>query len=229
MNSQFGCAMMASMMLGAAAHGQLVIDLAADASPWLAGHTDGTTIGTRGVLDEAPEQRPPTFDVSGLERLLFSASGETKNTPNNPFVGPDGSSAINPVMTEIDDLMGFSNVVAPMSAVIAIFTADGVTPAGAPTLDFSSPASRDFTELAPELHQVFFVGDGLAAGGAEQQFVVPDGATTLHIGLMDRFGWSNNEGRLDVTVTPFVVPTPGSALLALLAAGSVGMRRRRVR
>jgi len=46
----------------------------------------------------------------------------------------------------------------------------------------------DFVALSPELHQIFPVGDGLTgtAVGEQQTIVVPDAATRVFFGLLDR-------------------------------------------
>ena len=75
-------------------------------------------------------------------------------------------------------------------------------PAG---LDFSStgnvPGGVNYTSLAPELQQVFFIGDGLTSGGVSQTITVPAGATRLFLATMDGFGWYNNTGSFQVQVT----------------------------
>jgi hypothetical protein len=43
----------------------------------------------------------------------------------------------------------------------------------------------EFTELAPQIAQMFFVGNGLTSGGVTQRFIVPAGATRLYLGLTD--------------------------------------------
>ena len=60
-----------------------------------------------------------------------------------------------------------------------------VNPSPPPTLNFTNDHS--FQSLAPELGQVFFVGDGLTGRGTGevQNFTVPSGATTLYLGFAD--------------------------------------------
>ena len=75
-----------------------------------------------------------------------------------------------------------------------------------PTLAFAGsganvPGGTDFSELAPLLKQVFFIGDGRTSTGAVQSFVVPQGATRLFLGTMDGWGWYNNIGSFRVTVS----------------------------
>jgi hypothetical protein len=89
-------------------------------------------------------------------------------------------------------------------------------------LDFSSAGSRDYVSLAPELKQVFFMGDGLTSAFDLQNIVVPDGATRLFLGTMDGYEWVNNIGSFEVTLAATSVPEGGATLVLLLAsAGSL--------
>ncbi len=97
---------------------------------------------------------------------------------------------------------GISNVKAPINSMIAVFLNDNppnTTPAPA-NLDFSTPESRDYTALSPQLKQVFFVGDGRRSNGEVHQIVVPDGATRLFIGNMDAWQWHDNVGGYTTTI-----------------------------
>ena len=99
---------------------------------------------------------------------------------------------------------GIANVTAPISAVIGVFLDDNQpdSTAAPASLDFSTPASRDFASVSPLLKQPFFIGDGLRADGVTpQNFVVPSGATRLYIGIMDFQQWSDNSGVMSTTVT----------------------------
>ncbi len=99
------------------------------------------------------------------------------------------------------DENGISDIKAPMNSVIGVFLgADKPNKGGAPDeLDFSTAAKRDYTTLAPELKQPFFIGDGRTSGGEVQRVVVPAGATRMFIGTMDSYEWNNNVGGFFVT------------------------------
>ena len=67
----------------------------------------------------------------------------------------------------------------------------------------------DFEEISPDIHQIFFVGDGLSGQGTglTQWFFVPDGATRLFLGFLDCFppcsvpgGYDDNSGGVSITV-----------------------------
>lgn len=71
-----------------------------------------------------------------------------------------------------------------------------------PALDFSTQTERDYTNIAPQLQQVFFIGNGETSGSNTQQTItVPTNATRFFLGTMDGWEWSNNIGGYNVTVT----------------------------
>ncbi len=119
-----------------------------------------------------------------------------------------------------------------------VFTAAAEPQDPAPaTLDFSSTAlTTSFTQLAPLLHQTFFIGDGLTGtgSGSPQTFLVPDAATHLYLGIVDGSYfvggpnyYDNNRG--DFSVQGGVVPEPsvlGVAAIALAGGGWLVRRRR---
>jgi hypothetical protein len=95
---------------------------------------------------------------------------------------------------------------------------------------------RNFSSLAPELQQTFYIGDGLTGegSGAVQSFLVPDTATRLFLGFLDGAYfvggpdyYDNNRGSFAVTAV--AVPEPSTCAMALagLACGGYSMFRRR--
>ena len=95
-------------------------------------------------------------------------------------------------------------------------------------LDFQDSAiGIGFTSLSPGLKQVFFIGDGLGAGGVLQSYIVPDGATRLYLGTMDGFGWTGNNGAFTLDVS--AVPEPAVWALALAGLALLGLRSARQR
>lgn len=86
--------------------------------------------------------------------------------------------------------------------VVGVFLTDVPADDSAPPrLDFTNANDRTFT-LAPEIGQVFFIGDGKG-----RTYAVPEGATRLFLGFADAYlyegcpGWyNNNDGRVKVDV-----------------------------
>jgi len=96
---------------------------------------------------------------------------------------------------------GISNVTAPYDSLIGVFLEDaGPDGFKAPKhLDFKR-LGLNFTSLAPELRQVFFIGTGATKDGVARRYLVPNGATRLYLGIMDSAEWNNNSGSFVVTV-----------------------------
>ena len=171
--------------------------------PWLAGMPSGTTANG---YDTAPANSPAL--VNGVTLLPgavlnFSFTGHASYYPGTQPFDPDGNTGWiinNYAGTE----HGMSQLYAPLAGVVGVFL-DNTQPdlAGAlpPNLDFTSTASRDFSTLAPQLRQPFFIGNGLREDGTTlQNFVVPTGATRLFLGIMDGQQWSDNAGSLTSSI-----------------------------
>jgi hypothetical protein len=182
--------------------------------------------------------------LAGRSLSFANVTGSTRCAVPNGFSGPDGSSAC----TSITDITGYGGIsgiraFGRTSFLVGLFL-DANAPSGATALTYGGPSglSYDLASYAPTLGQLFFVGDGLTAGGATQQFVVPTAATRLYVGFVD--GWAvqgapgyfgDNSGRivLDLAVASPMTATPEPATLALVGGGlllvGAAARRRRVR
>ncbi len=96
---------------------------------------------------------------------------------------------------------GISNVIAPYDSLIGVFLEDGQPDRfKAPELLDFKRLGLNFTSLAPELRQVFFIGTGATKDGVTRRYLVPKGAARLYLGIMDSIQWSNNSGSFMVTV-----------------------------
>jgi hypothetical protein len=96
---------------------------------------------------------------------------------------------------------GISNVIAPCDSLIGVFLEDGQPDRfKAPELLDFKRLGLNFTSLAPELRQVFFIGTGATKDGVTRRYLVPKDATRLYLGIMDSIQWSNNSGSFMVTV-----------------------------
>lgn len=180
------------------------------ANPNLAGRADGYSCCSG---DSSPAQA--AVEVVGLtfaptDVLTFDVSGQV-SFGGGPVSGdnPDGDSIFS--MTNYGD-----GISAPLfvktNALLGVFLGDD-SPTGAATPDpLSFESGLAFSWVAPEIGQIFFVGDGLTSDsngpspgtGNSQAFIVPTGATRLFLGTCDGVGWYNNSGTftVDVVATP---------------------------
>ncbi len=138
--------------------------------------------------------------------MQFSSAGTIAYCPCGSN-GPDGIAGSG-IPTGL--YMGIAGPIFPtrLRYVAGVFLDDNepVDPPPA-SLSFSDGA---FTEISPDLRQIFFMGDGLTDTGTgdPQTIHVPDGATRLFMGFMDSWdgtglpgGYSDNTGSVSVTIT----------------------------
>lgn len=160
-------------------------------NPWLAGAPDGTTGSGSAAPADSPVLVADAAFFSPGEALTFKAEGNVGTT--STLYGPEGFDG---ETTEAAQ-NGLASLRAKWAATIGVFLDDtvpvpGDQPAG---LDFSDAGlGEDFTSLAPELRQPFFIGDGRTSDGVVQEFIVPEGATRLFLGVMDDDNWASNVG-----------------------------------
>lgn len=98
----------------------------------------------------------------------------------------------------------------------------------------SNGISTSFTSLAPQIGQIFFIGDGLTGNGTgvTQKFEVPDSAVTLYLGFTDAAGYQGAPGQFQDNFGSFTadfaveaVPEPGTFLA--IGLGMLALRRKR--
>lgn len=190
--------------------------------------------------EEAQETMPPVVPVSGGDviRVLDPAIGGINffNGLGPPFFGPSGNGLAGSDLFSLDGISGYQGSEGPLTG---IFLDDSIPSSGpAPaTLDFSpSGLGQNFTTLAPELRQVFYIGDGVTGGGVFQEFTAPAGATRLFLGIPDGFAFDGHPGYYDdndgsyrvfigVNQIPDI-PEPSSIAITLIAfVGLVSIRR----
>lgn len=145
--------------------------------------------------------------------VSFTATGLVNNAPGFGYFPPDGDVSSNTEhLTGAEN--GMSDVFAPLNSLMGVFLGpdDPSLTSAPPTLDFFAPGPGiNFTVLAPELKQVFFIGDGVTDSAISQRFVVPAGATRLFLGPMDGYEWNNNDGSFEVDVSSSCDVTPTRA------------------
>ena len=144
------------------------------------------------------------FDVTGLVSMNIG-TGSNENDA-------DGAGAAVPVSTNTG-AGSIAGIAAPNAGYLVGVFVPAEGPHGPPPspLDFTGPGATSFTELSPQLGQVFFIGDGLTGdgNGVHQIFHAPAGAAYLYLGISDAGGYNgqpgaygDNAGIFQVIVTP---------------------------
>jgi hypothetical protein len=127
--------------------------------------------------------------------------------------GPDGTCPPSPGsnITAKNNISGYKD--SRTMVFVGVFTT-GKKPTAPtpPTLVFADSGSRNyshsFSSIAPELDQVFFIGDGLTqtGRGTRQRFLPPANASVLFLGFADSYGfhgppsyYADDAGTLTVT------------------------------
>jgi len=145
--------------------------------------------------DPLIETFPPSVEVRGgdVVRILDLAVGSIHFYPqkDRPGWGPAGREGS---FASIDSLGGISAYRGPQGPLLGVFL-DEENPADAPpppALDFiGTEPSANYAKLAPELRQVFYIGDGATqTPGEHKEIIAPAGATRLFFGIAD--GWAFN-------------------------------------
>ena len=153
------------------------------------------------------------------------ASGEISQFFDSYYHSSDGLGGFPMDVASYGGISGFrSDVNTPL---VGVFLSDNSPVAPPPaTLDFTAGGlGLNFGHLAPQLGQVFFIGNGLGRGennlGFIQTFRAPVGATRLFLGFADApfsvgapGAFDDNRGSLSVTVISVPEPTAISLLLA---------------
>lgn len=199
-----GLALLLTSQAGIAAAVEVVVP--GSANPNLAGRADGYSCCSG---DASPQQA--ATEVTGLafsptDVLTFEVTGQV-SFGGGPTTGdnPDGDTPFS--MTNYGDGISSPTDVRA-NALLGVFLGDD-SPTGAATPDpLSFATGLAFSWVAPEVGQIFFIGDGVTSdsnaglfNGATQVFIVPDGATRLFLGTGDGVGWYNNTGTFTVDVT----------------------------
>jgi Flp pilus assembly protein TadG len=196
----------------------------ATADVWLAGEPNNTRGGTTGAdwtydyagpigqnaSDGNPYASPVQMNITaspGAVITVSNISGLASYDPQHqPQWGPDGDQnhIYDDYAADGTAEHGMSDATMGLCSLNAVFLSNSLpdniqTPP--PALDFSTTAEQNYSAIQPQLQQVFFVGNGQTSSNAQQQIVVPAGATRLFLGCMDGYEWYDNQGGFNVTVT----------------------------
>jgi hypothetical protein len=192
------------------------------ANPYLAGVPDGgyglcdTAPGLSPTI-VAPPQAVGIVTPGAQESFYFYAVGATSFNGGAPLGDADGSDFL-----AESPLNGISGCVYPLNGLIGVFLDDNAplfSDTAPPALDFSPdnhanytpvPGGVNYTQLSPQLRQVFFIGNGVSNTGVSQRVIAPLGATRLFLASSDGCGWYNNSGSFSVLVAkkPITVGPP---------------------
>lgn len=195
--------------------------------------------------EEIKETLPPEIAVTAgdIIRALDPAVGGVNffNGIGEPTYGPGGNGLGG---SNLAPLGGISGYIGPQGPLAGVFLTDAIPLTGAPaTLDFGpSGLGIDFLSLAPEIGQIFYIGDGKTSSNEFQTFIAPAGATRLALGIPDGFGFSglpgaydDNDGsyriRLGINEIPTpttTVPEPGGIALVMLGLTALWFSRKRI-
>lgn len=198
--------------------------------------------GVNGSTNDESSPAPyVTFAASASNVFsLGSASGTTNCCGGGGgFVGSDGGTFFGGGITNVAAFNGLSGVSGNSTmGLLGVFTDEnnptgGVSPSPLAGWDKVNPLS-----LAPQLLQVFYIGDGRAgfenSAGSLLSFSAPSTATRLYLGFADGSGfigvssfYADNLGGLTGTVA-LNVPEPETWMLMLFGLCAVCLARRRL-
>ena len=189
------------------------VEIKATSSPYLAGVGPGGEIPFTGYseLDWAPSAStweacgPAEVEValSPGERLWFrDVEGSTGDYNSGLTYGLEGNLS-RPRMAQTP-VNGFDTTYAPLNSLMGVFLTDDAPQSTGyvPGLDYSDETLREQLVHDPLNKQIFFIGDGVRNKDSRlQEFIVPDGATRLFLGLSDENGfWWDNFGNYRTTL-----------------------------
>jgi len=159
---------------------------------------DSNIFGAGKTSAPAPDggggQLPPMFNFAAAagQVLTFSNISGSVNIAPYPVTSTNGNGDGNyKYRTNIWSYGGISGIRNDnaIAFLVGVFLNDSEPTGSEPSaLDFTNNTS--FAELAPQLNQTFFIGDGLTGSGLGniQRFLVPEQATRLFLGFADGSG-----------------------------------------
>lgn len=224
---------------------QTIVIAAASAScmllPTIASATTYTVTGTDNInaagLSSAADVDPGgggggivplQINVTGGAYQFQYVSGQVSANINDPGLSNLDANGTTGGPSDIDPFGSISGFYADNRfPLVGVFLGPGGQSGPAPaTIDFTTATGigPNFLTLAPQIGQIFLVGDGVTSSGQARTYFVPGGATELYLGFDDASGFTgepgqfgDNSGSVNINVTSVPEPAP----LELLAAGAV--------
>ena len=177
---------------------------------------------------------PPFTAITAGNILTFTSVTGSASFGGSIFCAPDGCPA------GVDGNTGTN--MNPQGGISGIIDDDGVffltgvfltdsPPVAPPPPTLSFTGNQNFTDLSPQIGQVFFVGDGLTNLAQTQIFQIPSGATRLFLGFADGNSFQGDpefyQDNVGSLTAQFVVsPEPTSLILAATALLGLAIARR---
>jgi N-acetylneuraminic acid mutarotase len=144
-----------------------------------------TALGSNGPYGATPAVKALAFPAAPGQAMVFSVSGLV-GCCSVIDVGPDGYSES---LSNIESLGSISGYTGIQMVLLGVFT--NGDPQGAAPGNYNYSLGFGQATFAPQLNQVFFIGDGLTGtgSGSRQLFRVPNSATELWLGFADGYGF----------------------------------------
>ena len=215
--SLFLCVAAVMLALSSQASATNTVAVSANGDLYASGQPDGIACCAG---DTTPTNSPtlaPITLVAG-DYLTFSTTGSATNQPGPVYATADGNtgSTYNLYADYGTGISGPTDI--HLAGLAGVFLGSS-TPSGAAPGQLSGTT---FASVAPELGQIFFIGDGLTGtgNGSVQTFYVPQGATRLYLGVADNGGYFDNSGNITASITQEAVSSaPEPAAWTLMFAG----------
>ncbi|HEX3625115.1 MAG TPA: PEP-CTERM sorting domain-containing protein [Verrucomicrobiae bacterium] len=164
--------------------------------------------------------------TGGSYQFQYLSGTVSANTGDSSLSGLDANGA-NGGPANITSYGGISGFMADRDfALVGVFLGTGAPTAPAPaTINFTTATGMgaNFLTLAPQIGQIFLIGDGTTSSAQSRTYYVPTGGTELYLGFADAAGflgapgqYGDNAGSVNINVTAAPEPAP----LALMFAGS---------
>lgn len=168
---------------------------------------------------------PPAVSFPASPNTIIQITDATGSvgTGPNPLNGPDGANlaGFSTIISSFEGISGITHTGPKAMFLVGVFLDTSVPSDPAPPiLDVTNDS---FLTVNPLLGQTFFIGDGLTGtgSGTQQQFIAPNGATRLFLGLADGSFFQGAPGFYDDNFGSYTVTVDvsGAGLVPSLTGG----------